>query len=293
MINYTFIIPHRNTPDLLYRCLNSIPQRNDIQIIVVDDNSEAEKKPHIFRSDVKIIFLGQSESKGAGHARNVGLREASGRWLLFADADDYYVDGFIEYLDNYINSDIEVLYFGADSVDSNTLKQANRTNNLNEILKRYVDNGCNLDEVKYKVKAPWFKMVRYEFVKKHDIKFEEIIKGNDILFTYLIGFCSSKFHVTDKILYVCTYSCNSMTYTKYNKSVFICSIKNTFHNNSFYKYIGHKDWCISHFRIVLSALKKEGLITFVKVVIAYVINLKDFIEDRDKFIKLIEKKNER
>ena len=40
MINYSIIISHKNIPDLLSRCLDSIPKREDIQIIVVDDNSE-------------------------------------------------------------------------------------------------------------------------------------------------------------------------------------------------------------------------------------------------------------
>lgn len=39
--NYSFIIPHHNSPDLLNRYLKSIPQREDIEIIVVDDNSYA------------------------------------------------------------------------------------------------------------------------------------------------------------------------------------------------------------------------------------------------------------
>lgn len=43
MINYSIIIPHKNIPDLLQRCLNSIPRRTDIQIIVVDDNSDPKK----------------------------------------------------------------------------------------------------------------------------------------------------------------------------------------------------------------------------------------------------------
>ena len=34
-IVYSIIIPHKNIPDLLRRCLDSIPQRPDIQIIVV------------------------------------------------------------------------------------------------------------------------------------------------------------------------------------------------------------------------------------------------------------------
>ena len=37
MINYSFIIPHHNCPKQLNRLLDSIPQREDIEIIVVDD----------------------------------------------------------------------------------------------------------------------------------------------------------------------------------------------------------------------------------------------------------------
>ena len=40
MINYSIIIPHKNIPDLLQRCLDSIPRREDVQIID-DDNSNA------------------------------------------------------------------------------------------------------------------------------------------------------------------------------------------------------------------------------------------------------------
>ena len=35
----TVIIPHFSIPDLLARCLDSIPQRDDVQVIVVDDHS--------------------------------------------------------------------------------------------------------------------------------------------------------------------------------------------------------------------------------------------------------------
>lgn len=40
---YNIIIPHKNTPKLLQRCLDSIPQRDDLHIIIVDDNSDLEK----------------------------------------------------------------------------------------------------------------------------------------------------------------------------------------------------------------------------------------------------------
>lgn len=92
-IVYSIIIPHKNIPDLLRRCLDSIPQRPDIQIIVVDDNSCSDKVdfahfPGREREGVEIVYT--REGLGAGYARNVGLRHAKGRWLLFADADDYF-----------------------------------------------------------------------------------------------------------------------------------------------------------------------------------------------------------
>ena len=36
---FSIIIPHKEIPDLLMRCLRSIPVSGDIQVIVVDDNS--------------------------------------------------------------------------------------------------------------------------------------------------------------------------------------------------------------------------------------------------------------
>ena len=37
--HYSIIIPHKNTPRLLERCLCSIPTWDEIQIIIIDDNS--------------------------------------------------------------------------------------------------------------------------------------------------------------------------------------------------------------------------------------------------------------
>ena len=44
---YSIVIPHYNAPTLLARMLSSIPERDDIQIIVVDDGSTNETKKKI------------------------------------------------------------------------------------------------------------------------------------------------------------------------------------------------------------------------------------------------------
>ena len=121
---YTIIIPHKNAPLLLQRCLDSIPFRDDIQIIVVDDDSSSDVVdfmdfPGSSREDVEIIFT--KEGKGAGYARNCGLLHARGKWLLFADADDFYKESLLLSLDPYIDATFDIVYFGADSVNSETL----------------------------------------------------------------------------------------------------------------------------------------------------------------------------
>ena len=73
MKNYSIIIPHKNSPELLDRCLKSIPERNDIEIIVVDDCSDENCRPQIDRKGVEIIYVTKEETKGAGRARNLAI----------------------------------------------------------------------------------------------------------------------------------------------------------------------------------------------------------------------------
>ena len=87
---FSIIIPHYDIPDLLMRCLKSIPVSEDIQVIVVDDNSPdadtyLERYPELSRPYLE--FIRTTKGGGAGYARNVGLDHAKGKWLLFADAD--------------------------------------------------------------------------------------------------------------------------------------------------------------------------------------------------------------
>ena len=114
MIIYSIVIPHKNIPYLLKRCLDSIPLRKDIEVIIVDDNSDPSivdfnKYPGQNRINTHIIFT--KEGKGAGYARNIGLKHAKGKWIIFADADDYFTENFTQLLNQYINVDADLVYF--------------------------------------------------------------------------------------------------------------------------------------------------------------------------------------
>ena len=123
----TIIIPNRNILDLLSRCLDSLPRRKDIQIIVVDDASEISQEafagyPGLDDPFVEVVFC--SDAKGAGHARNVGLAKAKGNWLMFVDSDDFLLPSALSLIDKYADSDSDIVYFNIESRYSDTLLPA-------------------------------------------------------------------------------------------------------------------------------------------------------------------------
>ena len=111
--NYTTIIPHHNLPHLLYRCLSSIPNRNDIQTIVIDDKSDEQyiqDLKEIESQFVNVSFYYLSECSGAGKARNIGLKKALGKYILFADSDDFFNYCIHDILNEYKGEDADIIY---------------------------------------------------------------------------------------------------------------------------------------------------------------------------------------
>lgn len=205
-IEYSIIIPHKNSPALLQRCLDSIPNREDVQVIVVDDNSDSEKVdftkfPGLNRPHTEVYFT--KEGKGAGYARNVGLKYAKGKWLLFVDADDFLADDFLRKVDVYANSDNDIVYFRlADesnfaSIPENlhNIIDLRRGNDYNAVLKK------NIDYIRLSHNIPVGKMIRFDCVQKNNITFDEIPCANDIMFFTKLAFCIKQAVVSSECIY--------------------------------------------------------------------------------------------
>ena len=243
-ITYSFVIPHHNTPDLLQRLIDSIPQREDIEIIVVDDNSDEDKKANISRPDVRIIYIDKEHSRGAGRARNVGMDAVQGKWLLFADADDFYKQGFINVLDEYKDDDIEMLFYNIDSVNSDTLQpdNHNRANTLRRIITAYDGTYKTANNLLFFVFGPWRNMILSDFIRKYGFRFEESPKGNDQLFALSTSYFTCKWKVDTRIIYTLTYCKGSLTYRKLTKSRCLADLNLQRRKAKFYSFMGHPEW---------------------------------------------------
>ncbi len=210
---FSIIIPHHNIPKLLKRLLNSIPKRDDVEIIVVDDKSDQEFISELYGlekeyCDAKFVFC--DECKGGGAARNVGLQYASGEWILFADADDFFNYCINDALDDYKNSDADVVYFNANSLDCDLYTAINRVGHLNDFIDEYVCSRKDLN-LRYKFGEPWCKMVRRRLIIDNNIRFEETSIHNDTAYSYLVGFFAKKILVDRRAIYCVTGRENSVS----------------------------------------------------------------------------------
>ena len=204
---FSIIIPHKDLPDLLMRCMRSIPVSEDIQVIVVDDNSTdadtyLERYPELSRPYLE--FIRTKTGGGAGYARNVGLEHAKGKWILFADADDFYVDDMYDIICSYLDSEADVIYFKNKAVLSdNTSIKADRSSYVNKNIDQYLTDS---DEwpMRAKMYAPWGKMIRRNLIVKNDIRFDETTYNNDVYFSLLTGYYSKIIEVVTRVLYVVT-----------------------------------------------------------------------------------------
>ena len=211
---FTFIIPHYGIPDLLCRCVCSIPQKEDIQIIIVDDRSPAyetyrEQYPDLFRPGIQ--WIRAPRHAGAGYARNLGLDRADGKWVLFADADDFYSDGLNEFLEENKDAPEDIIYFRNECRLSDQPDQpSSRSDWMGRLFDHYRETRDS-DYLEFNHWAPWGKMIRRSFLTENQIRFEEIPYSNDVVFSAL---CASKAHsvrIVDTVLYLVTEREGSLT----------------------------------------------------------------------------------
>lgn len=94
----SIIIPCFNDAEFVEQSIDSalIQTYRNKEVIVVDDGSDAETKLVLKRMEPKIKKLITQENKGQSTARNIGIKEAKGDYILVLDSDDFFEPTFCE-----------------------------------------------------------------------------------------------------------------------------------------------------------------------------------------------------
>lgn len=237
--NYTLIIPHYNIPHLLRRLLSSIPKREDLQVIVVDDCStkNIEELEELKKHYNWIEWYSTDTNGGGGKARNVGLEHAIGEYLIFADADDYFNECFNDCLENYIDTYYDLIIF--DITGENNIPLSERIKEYNSLINLYETNQQEaINQLRLHYYSPWAKFIKKKLIDNFEIKFEEVSIHNDVWFSGLIGIYATNIIVAHEKIYTLTERVYSVSKVikksqRLSRTRTFSKLNNMFHQNKF------------------------------------------------------------
>jgi glycosyltransferase involved in cell wall biosynthesis len=210
MIDFSVIIPQRDSLETLPVLLKSIPRADNIEIIIVDNSPNPITKEEIV-TDRPFSLYWSSPDRHAGGARNVGIEHAIGKWLLFADADDYYVEDAFEAFNKYKESEADIVYFGMTGIYMDTGEYSNRGEKYTRLVREYLRDNSTEDNLRLTFNSPCSKMVKRSFVEKHHLRFDEVRASNDVYFSTTAGYYASSIEADEKEVYVATVSQGTLT----------------------------------------------------------------------------------
>ena len=229
-ILFSIIVPVYKVEDYLDKCIASIANQEfeNYEIILVDDGSP-DKCPEICDNWAKKkehINVIHKKNGGSSSARNVGVRYAKGKYIIFVDSDDYWNNNSaLSMIAETIERVKEVDVFVFNNIDYSCLSHesiiCNRTYDI-----EFMENADKNDILKYLFNnnlfpgAAWVTVTRRKFLLANNIEFIEGIKAEDIDWLLNVYLNANRFSALNQAFYVYRkYRNDSITGTADVKSI--------------------------------------------------------------------------
>ena len=247
------IVPVYNVEKYLEECLDSIKNQtfNDIEVILVNDGSTDNSQEICERycsQDPRFHLINQ-ENKGQSIARNRGVAESKGEFIVFIDSDDIVKIDLLEKLINYISDGIDIVEC-EKTEDIQYLNEKRKDIQVKEFDSNEALYKCFNHAVSW---SPVAKLYRREIVEK--IPFLENLIYEDF-YTGIVSLkYINKMRKIDYIGYYYRYHTSSTMNQKYsekNLDIFKVGEKllNEFREDDWFPYVGYMLFsvAIGHFK---------------------------------------------
>lgn len=127
----SIIVPVYNQEVLLIEALDSIPARDDIQVIVIDDGSTDDTWANLVsyrqrRTELDIVLLYNASNEGVSSAVNKGLDAATGEYIVLLGSDDYFYSDKLEELLSELDG-TDIVYFDLETNEGEIFKLTEET----------------------------------------------------------------------------------------------------------------------------------------------------------------------
>lgn len=181
MPKISVIVPIYKTEKYLNNCVESIVNQTytDIEIILVDDGSGDGTFAICERlaKGKDNVHLFAAEHGGVSKARNFGVSQAHGDYVLFIDCDDTWKNELLESIDSLLEEKSELVLFGMghDYYLSNDSFQYHEANLGDSGLVKKIETDKNIDKLfsAYNMSSPCNKVYKRKIIEKNALAFSE------------------------------------------------------------------------------------------------------------------------
>ena len=229
MIKFSILIPFW---DLGYKdiekMLNSIPNRNDVEVLLLDNasNQQLFRKEDVQFSDLQFSINRITERATVGKCRNILIEQAQGEWIILADADDqYFTEQLQLVLDSPLIEDYDIVYWGSQTLFTDG-KIFNDSYGFRGSEIQPLTDKSFLMQHRYEA---WRKMVRRELlIQNPDIRFEDRSFYEDILYSIKLLNTTKKIGVSPRLVYQYVKNDTSLLTRRFEKSILVDAMRSVF-----------------------------------------------------------------
>lgn len=208
------IVPVYNTERYLQKCIESICKQSfdNIELICVNDGSQdksADILKHLSAQDsrMKVIHLKQSSGSAAA-PRNIGLKHANGKYIIFLDSDDYFDLNMLEKM--YLHAEkytADLVMCDNYTVDSETGIISDRDTELHKkyLPDKDVFSYRDIPNTIFQISnaAVWHKLILKKLIDDNNLEFQlNVPILDDIYFVNLLLVFARRISILeDRLIY--------------------------------------------------------------------------------------------
>ena len=208
-MDISIVVPVYNVEKYLKECINSLLEqdfRGQYEIICVNDgstDSSLQVLKEYEKSNEKIVLINQ-KNKGLSAARNTGLKNAKGKYVMFIDSDDYLKNPKVLSLlyDEIEKNDLDFVvadfeYDYEEKVKNYRIKRSQAIKNKIMIGRDFYDLGIKTKSI---MSVVCNKLYKKEFLEKNNLFFYEGIFYEDMEFTPRAYYLAKRVKYVDEVI---------------------------------------------------------------------------------------------
>lgn len=205
----SIIVTSYNDEKYILECIESIvcQKRSDVEIIFIDDCSIDNSIiiANRYKGYMNIIAL--KSNGGLSNARNIGLKQANGKYVMFVDGDDYLKNDCIQVITKIIETNEYDIVAGLMEVFKETPDVAGRWNDpileSDSLINDYPDGEKLMKLLEYKLKiSPAQKyIVRRQFIIENDLFFKNCLHEDHLWTPKSLALANNIYFLNQKFYY--------------------------------------------------------------------------------------------